>query len=403
MSPTLLLTEWRKSPPLRLTALERSGLETHFDALVTSGPTDDTFVVTPRNTIGTVRIGDTDVVVTPKVPIDRVLFMVAYATDPLKWKDLWSTLSTSQDLVDGLAALFVTTADRVLARGLYRSYRRHQDDGLAVRGRIRWQEQARRQLPLPVALRYDVHDDDVLENQVVRAALATLRRSTVRDHSAASGLARLWRDFRDLTPLSRPEHAVDRVVWNRQNEHYRPLIGLSRIILQGTMAQVDDGIVTVPGFTLSMPTIFEQFVRTALREHSDFTADEFPDNPSVHGLWLDHDKRIRLLPDLAVKVSERWLFLGDVKYKRDEGPGRNADLYQLLAYATAAGLRDATLIYADGPMEAPHHSIRHSDVQLSLVHLDLSQQPSEVLAQLARVPLPRFTAARYAAAARSAS
>lgn len=385
MSPTLTLTEWRKSTPLRLTNAERAGLERHFAASITSGPTDDTFVVTPGSVIGTLRIGETDVVVTPKITIDRVLFMVAYANDPLNWKDDWARLTKSKDLVDGVAALFVATSDRVLARGLYRSYRRREDDELAVRGRIRWERQSRRPAPLPIAVRYDVHDDDVTENQVIRAALSVLRWQRFTDGEVVAGVARMWRDFRDLTNLSAPLTAIDRITWSRRNEHYRPLIHLARVILEGAMTELGDGAVTVPGFTLSMPQVFEQFVRIALREESGHTPREFPDNPAEHGLRLDHAGRVTLLPDLGVRVNGRWLFIGDVKYKRDEGAGRNGDLYQLLSYATAAGLNEATLIYADGPTDAPQHAVRNADVRLNLLHLDLSQPPTAVLADLKKL------------------
>lgn len=53
-------------------------------------------------------------------------------------------------------------------------------------------------------------------------------------------------------------------------------------------------------------------------------------------------------PHLGVRVGGRWRFVGDVKYKRDAGPGHEADLCQLLAYVTAMGLPEATLIYAQG-------------------------------------------------------
>lgn len=389
MTSILQLTERRTSPPLHLTRTQRHGLEQHFKAVIASGPTADTYTVTPQDLIGTLTLDGTTVVVAPKITIDRVLFMVSYAHDPWHWKDDWACLDGVDNLVDGLAALFVQTCDRVLARGLYRSYRTLETDEATIRGRVQWQRQARRPAPLPIAVRYHVHDDDVLENRLVRAALTVLRTMRIRDASIAAGIARLWRGFKDLGGLNQLRHQASRVVWTRQNEHYRPLIGLVRTIIEGTMAEVTEGDVPVPGFTLSMPTVFEQFVRRALRERTGFSLSEFPDNPARHALRLDTAREVRLLPDLGVQLNDRWVFIGDVKYKRDHGPGRDADLYQLLAYATAAGLDQATLIYADGPTEAPHHIVRNSGISLNLVHLDLAQPPSSVLAQLARVAIPR--------------
>lgn len=389
MTATLRLTEWRTSAPLELTGAQRAGLEQHFQARIASGPTADTFTVTPADIVGALTIDGATVVVAPKIAIDRVLFMVSYAVDPLRWKDGWSQLAGVTDLVDGMAALFVQTCERVLTQGVYRSYRTLEADEAMVRGRIRWQRQARRLAPVPIAVRYQVHDDDVLENQLVRAALAALRTMPVRNTTVAAGVARQWRRFSSVGVLTYPRQQAARIAWTRQNDYYRPLIGLARIIIDASMTELDDGEIPVPGFTVSMPRVFEQFVRTALRGRSGFTCTEFPDHPGQHGLRLDTARRVGLLPDLGVHVDGRWLFVGDVKYKRDHGSGRDADLYQLLAYATATGLDQATLIYADGPAEAPAHVVRNTGITLNLVHLDLAQPPAAVLNQLARVAIDR--------------
>lgn len=380
------LTEWSPSAPLRLTSAQRRALEKHFDATVTSGPDEETFVVTPGSVVGTVIVDDFPIVVRPKVAADRVLFMVAYSNDPLGWKDDWAQLSGSNELVDGVAALFVAACDKTLAQGLYRHYRHVEADARSVRGRIRWERQARRLTPLPIAVRHSVHDDNVVENQVVRAALAVLRDSRLSDPHVASGIARLWRQFRDLDRLSDPLHHLDRIGWTRQNEHYRPLIRLTRLVLQNSMADLGAGNLATRGFTLSLPQVFEQFVRTALREQWELSDDELPDLPSRH-LRLDEAGRVGLEPDLGVRINHRWAFVGDVKYKRDSGLGRQADLYQLLAYVTATSLNQGTLIYAEGPPTASTHRIRKTGAELHVVRLDLTKTPPEVLEDLSRVSL----------------
>ena len=125
-------------------------------------------------------------------------------------------------------------------------------------------------------------------------------------------------------------------------------------------------------------------VRAALRTAFGATHEQFPDQPRAHNLFLDTGHRVRLNPDLGLRIDGKWRFIGDVKYKRDSntGGGFNPDLYQLLAYATAADLPDATLIYADGPASAPSHQIRHTTTNLHVHHLDLDQPPAAVLRDL---------------------
>lgn len=382
----LQLTEGKFSFPVLLTPLERVGLETHFEASFATEP-DGRVRVRSGNVVGSLNIEGRDVLVQPKLPVDRVLFMTAYAADPYHWDDRWSIIGRHRSLTDGIAALFVNAYRRTLAQGLLRSYRTITSDENTIRGRIRWDRQARRPAPLPISVRYQVHDDDILENQILRTTVQLLRRQRLASPGLKGDVARIWQQLRDLTPRSVTSQTVDQLTWTRQNAHYRPLLELARTILAGSMPDLRLGTSTVPvtGFTLRLSDVFEKFVRTALREALGATAAEFPDNPSDHQLVLDDAHRVPLKPDLGLRSKEGWLFIGDVKYKADSGSGHNADLYQLLAYATAAQLPEATLIYAEGPSSARSHHVRHTEVTLQIEHLSLDQQPSDVLRELAKI------------------
>ena len=132
---------------------------------------------------------------------------------------------------------------------------------------------------------------------------------------------------------------------------------------------VQAGAVPVVGFSLRLYDVFEKFVRSVLRESLAATSTDFPDNPADHQLFLDQDRRIRLLPDLSYRADGAWRFVGDVKYKTDTGNGLNPDLYQLLAYATATQLPAATLVYAHGPSTARSHTVSYRGTLLHVRHL----------------------------------
>lgn len=312
--------------------------------------------------------------------------MTAYAADPHNWHQHWSSISQTRGLTDGVAAVFLSAYRRVVAQGLLRSYRRVDRWATAIRGRIRWPDQARQVKPPPIAVRHHVHDDDIVENQILRATVHVLRRQTTWSHAPRAGLATAWQQLRDLTPIPASPALIDRIAWTRHNAHYRPLLELSRT-LAGSMLDLHTGHVPITGFTLRLYDVFEQFVRTALRLAIGATHEQFPDRTSALGLHLDLDRRVPLNPDLGLRVDGRWRFIGDVKYKRDTaaGGGFNADLYQLLAYATAADLADATLMYADGPAMAPTHQICHTARTLHIHHLDLEQPPTAVLRHINQI------------------
>lgn len=380
---TIQLTEWRLSDPLDLSPAVRQVLESSFDATTTS-IADGRFRIRPGGVVGSVRVGDEHVVVEPKVGIDRVLFMVAHASDPYRWEDSSAALGQADDLLEGMAGLLVRACDQLLGQGLLRSYRRIERDAPYIKGRIRWERQARRIAPVPLAIRHDVHDDDITENQILRAAVRAVMRAGLRD-DAARQIRHLWRLVEHVTPLRDPLAALDRMRWTRHNEHYRPILDLARVILAGSMADLTDGDVPVRGFTLVLHEVFERFVRRGLRAATGHSVTEFPDSWAGGGLTLATSGAVRLKPDLGIRVDGIWRFVGDVKYKIDAGPGHDSDLYQVLAYAVATGLSEATLVYADGPPHATDHVVRNLPVTLRIRHLDLSQPPYSVLGELREI------------------
>lgn len=381
------LTEATRSEPVTLTRPARRILETHFESSIISTDADERYLVTPGNIVGAAQAGPDTIVVRPKIDIDRVLFMIGYASDPYRWQDGWAVARSSSDLLDGMATLFLQSSTRVLNQGLLRNYRTVEGDEPVVKGRIRWQQQSRRISAPPIAVRYHLHDDDILENQVLRAAVSALRRGTITTGPTIVGIARLWSQMGHVTQLREPLAAARHLVWTRHNEHYRPLIELAAVILSNAMADIGPGNVPIAGFTIRLFDVFERFVRVALRETGGWDTNTFPDSWRGRGLTLAVDRGIPLNPDLGIRLNGVWKFVGDVKYKIDNGAGRDSDLYQILAYATATGLSRATLIYADGPPQPHTHQVQNSSVNLVIHHLDLGQRPQDVLKDLQQIAI----------------
>ena len=77
------------------------------------------------------------------------------------------------------------------------------------------------------------------------------------------------------------------------------------------------------------------------------------------------------------------LFVGDAKYKNlTDRSTPNADLYQLLAYATALDLPGGTLIYAQDKAEPRTYAVNYAGKRLSVVALDISRPLEDVLEQV---------------------
>ena len=79
-------------------------------------------------------------------------------------------------------------------------------------------------------------------------------------------------------------------------------------------------------------------------------------------------------------------FVGDAKYKKLDTPGfRHADIYQMLAYCTAADLPSGLLIYADGEGEPAKYRIDHAEKTIEVAALDLSGAPEAILGDVERL------------------
>jgi 5-methylcytosine-specific restriction enzyme subunit McrC len=384
---TLTLREWSITEAVALTAPQVDALRSVFKATVQ--PTlgrDEGFDVATSGTVGAAQVGDITVVVTPKVPISRVMFLLGYAADP-SFRPEDADLGALPDIVSGVTRLFTTLTERALNRGVLRGYRTIETEMHTVRGRIDLAQQLRRRpgLELPLAVRFQEHDDDILENQLLLNAANLLRRAGTRDTTARNMLHRIGSLLQDVTVIHFPPSAVPAVEWTRLNQHLRPAVELARLLLQFQSPDVLAGATRTPGLTIDMAAIFETFVRAAMREALDADEQSFPTGSKCPPLWLDRQQHIALEPDLSYWSGSTCTFIGDVKYKRNSGSGHNDDLYQLFAYATAAALPQATLIYADGPPTPRTHTVPGVDIQLHVEHLDLNVQPDAVLSQIDRL------------------
>jgi 5-methylcytosine-specific restriction enzyme subunit McrC len=133
-----------------------------------------------------------------------------------------------------------------------------------------------------------------------------------------------------------------------------------------------------------MDEVFENFVVRALREELALSESVFPQGAKGRQLHLDKDRFLGLRPDLSWWEGHRCVFVGDAKYKRtpDTAGVKNADIYQLLAYATATGLQGGMVVYAKGQDTQRTYQIPGADKKLVVRTIDLDADPDDVLEQV---------------------
>ena len=382
----ITLQEWQRSAPITLTVAERDALRqvVPFEAIEPVAGTDGDYVLRPGSTIGAVEVGDLSALIEPKIGIPQVLSLACYAIGKVKFQSEDFDYRERYALPDALAMALTFHARRAFARGLLHGYRTEEEALYTVRGRIRFDDQLRRRfgVPLPVEVRYDEFTDDVLPNQLVKAAAYRLGRARLRSVQARRNLGWLASMLESVSPVEFPPNRVPAVSYDRLNEHYQNVVELSRLILRHGAFESGRGEVRASGFLMDMNVVFQEFVTQALRDALGISPQAFGERYIDS---LDCRGRIHLKPDLAWRYGSRYVFVGDAKYKRiDHERVPNADLYQLLAYATAANLPGGLLIYAkdEDVTESRTYHVRHAGKRLEVASLDLSGTLDDVLARV---------------------
>src|SRR5262249_31137207 len=104
---------------------------------------------------------------------------------------------------------------------------------------------------------------------------------------------------------------------------------------------------------------------------------------------------ITIRPDIVHVVNGRPAVVFDAKYKLQSITSRyaNADLYQMLAYCTALGLKTGWLVYAQGTTAPRTHVIRNTDIDVIQYPLDLAAHPRDILDQVDALTYSAFASA----------
>lgn len=378
-SPLIL----REGEPSRLVELSRSTA----DALAACGVVQVSLTERPGwwdvsagTQVGVVNVDGLQIVIQPKIHINRLVFLMGYARRPDYWRGDLVRLDAARYLPEALTDAFLALARRALAQGLLKGYVTVDESLAVLRGRIREADQLRRRFgrAVPLEVRFDEYTVDIAENRLLLAAVERLLRVPGVGVRHRGGLQRLRIQMADVTWSS----GGDRPRWRptRLNARYVPALELAEMILDGRSFEQREGSVVVTGFLLNMSKIFEDFVTVALREalrpHGGRSTLQYVTH-------LDEDETVQVRPDFVWSDRGVPRLVVDVKYKSEKPSGfPQADLYQMLAYCTVLGLPVGHLVYAKGYEVSRRHLVRNAGIRIVAHTLDLSVESDQLLTEV---------------------
>ena len=384
----------RESEPCRVSGVLGGG---HLEALRRArvevrpvGSSGAEWELRPSTWVGAVRSGDLNLVIRPRIPMDRVMFLVSYALNPGDWRRAPLGLTPDADILEAIVSAFLLRAQEAIRQGLLHGYRPEEETITTLRGRIRMTDQvnARHGLPLPVEAVYDDFTADIEENRLLKTAIQSLWRLPLLSPAVRRELGALRPAFASVSLGSYRRGMAPEVHYTRLNRHYRPAVELARLIVDNSILELSNGEAAGASFLVDMNRVFETFLRVSLREALRLSETEWPSEapadrfriPGIRGLSLDDEAQIPVYPGLTWWRGPRCLFVGDARYKRLES--QQADIYRMLAYCTAANLPSGLLVYAAGEGEPAVHHISHADKAIEVATMDLNGAPQSILSEV---------------------
>ncbi|MCP3013013.1 McrC family protein [Nocardiopsis dassonvillei] len=394
MTVALRLVEHRPQPGVRLTAAQAALLSASRLVTVTPEPGGHWCVSADREMVGSVRLtsrGETiDLVITPKLPVRRLFFLLGYAQGGMRWHQEAVDVHENDDLLPVIAHAFARMCERALGQGVLQGYRTVEESAPVLRGRLRTTEQTRRRFgqPLPAEIRYDDHTTDIAENRILLTATRKLLRTTGTQAGTRALLRRALVRLEGVEPLP-PGRELPAWQPSRLNTRFQNPLRLAELVLRsGSYEFSGDRALRTEGLVLRMWQVFEDFVTRALADALRGRGGRcLLQDRRFH---LDHAHTAQLRPDLVYEPPGAAGPTGvvDVKYKRARGQGgHTGDLYQMLAYCIRLGLAEGHLVYASGPGTTAQRHRLHGGPGVT-VHqhvLDLDTDPETLLSQIATI------------------
>lgn len=431
--PAIALAEWRSGILHGVTMTERDlRLAARLRALPRDAhlevqPGVDGVAVKATGAVGLVRFNNFEIRIDPKLPGDHLqLFrLIEFASGLEGLVQLAGSpriRGEDANLLDFIVELLASATERILATGLRADYVERESELPALRGRLLSDRQYFERYGFydRVVCRYDEHEHDVADNQLLARGLGHASRIATmpRVRRRARRLAALLDDVCDPWALD-IALGPEAFTYNRHNEHYRTAHALSWMVLgqRGPDEELATGAGPLGSFLIDMNTLFERFLERALRLALE-PAGVGVEAQQSHSIFWRPDLRApyaRVRPDMLLWRAERpqALLPLDAKYKRYDNLRVDVDdLTQVFLYAYA--YRDpeapdaprAVLVHPSESPGVPHatrlqvRSVteRNVDAELTVVAVHIPTildaadagggRSLDVLGELAFGPLP---------------
>ena len=299
--------------------------------------------LTSKGWVGTIPLtADLQLHLQPKAPVANLFCMLAYAYQLQSFQilDGLTDLAALTDFYERLAYLLAKQVMKRVQLGLYRTYLPQAKTLPYLRGRLQqsWPQPWRTAVPC----QYDQFSADISDNQILATTLHQIAHTHICRGEVQTAVRQAYRALKgtvSAVAIDMPE-VISRV-YTRLNQDYQPMHALCRFFLEHSGPSHQKGDHKMIPFLVNMARLYELFVAEWLKANLPppwrVKAQE-----KVH---IGANNELQFEIDLVIEDSEgHTRYVLDTKYKTPD-KADNADINQIIAYATAKKCQEAVLIY----------------------------------------------------------
>lgn len=308
-----------------------------------------------RNHVGVISFRDgTTVEILPKIgdhldddSIRTMLVRMLMTVNdiPFTEQDISRMDSARMNPFEFLIRMFISEVDLIVRDGMCRSYNDIHRNESALRGRIDFTENIRRNYAHRERMcqEYQVLDEGRAENRLIRSTLDLLYMTST-DQDNHRDLNRILSWFDNIEPSGNVERDFGSVRIDRGMEHYSMALRWCRVFLDRRSMTSSKGHNVSMAFLFPMDVLYERYIARICRKVSRGRFKVSTQDASRR--LFDERCSPQLRPDIVLRNGDRMIVL-DTKWKRVSG--RNdvsmADLYQMYAYSKRFGTEKVVLLY----------------------------------------------------------
>lgn len=298
-----------------------------------------------------------------RIPIKNIYYMLCYAWDRLKERDIIDTDKIDGNgLLDLFARVMISGTEYLIKRGFDRKYINRNETIPSIKGKIDFTSSMKRVTWMEGKMTCDYGElsHNVLHNQIIKTTIELLIKNKGLDETLKDDLVRISRYFRDINSVIINKKTFHKIQINKNNQYYEFVLKVCEIIYDNILVDEQTGQTKFRDFLRDerqMAYLYENFVRNFYRrELDDFKIARENIGWDVVG---DATYLPQMQTDISLTSENRKIII-DTKYYAEvftsnlgTAKFRSNNLYQIFAYLKNGEAKGGLNLQAEGILLYP--------------------------------------------------